>query len=72
MYSILIKTATSSQVKWKYLTNQDGTVYVEDDLANVQTKIAELLNSYVLGDIKVVKNCIITNTITVEEVEPEI
>lgn len=72
MYSILIKAATSSQVKWKFLTNNDGTIYAEDSLENVQTKIVELLNSYVLGDIKVIKNCIITNTITIEEVEPEI
>lgn len=69
MYSILIKTATSSQIKWKFLTNQDGTVYTADDLANVQTKVVELLNSYLLSDIKVVKNCIITSSITIEEVE---
>ena len=69
MYSILIKTATSSQVKWKFLTNQDGTVYTADDLTNVQTKVVELLNSYLLSDIKVVKNCIITSSITIEEVE---
>lgn len=69
MYSILLKAATSNQIKWKYLTNADGSIYVENDLLAVQTKIVELLNSYVLGDIRVVKNCTITNSITVEEVE---
>ena len=69
MYSILLKVTTSTAERWKYLTNGDGTIYVENDLANVQTKIGELMQSYLLSEIKVVKNCVITSTITVEEVE---
>ena len=59
MYSILLKVTTSTADRWKYLTNGDGTIYTEDDLLNVQTKIAELLEDNVLGNIKVVKNCIL-------------
>lgn len=69
MYSILLKVTTSTAERWKYLANGDGTIYVENDLANVQTKISELMQSYLLSEIKVVKNCVITSTITVEEVE---
>lgn len=69
MYSILLKVTTSTAERWKYLTNSDGTIYVENDLANIQTKISELMQTYLLSEIKVVKNCVITSTITVEEVE---
>ena len=72
MYSILIKITTSSNNRYKYYTNSDGTVYKESDLALVQNKIAELLNDNLLGNLIVVKNCTITDSITVEEVEPEI
>ena len=69
MYSILIKLTNTSADRYKFLTNSDGSVYTADTLEEVQTKVAELLNDYTLGTIKVVKNCIITNSITVEEVE---
>lgn len=69
MYSILLKVTTSTAERWKYLTNSDGSIYVEDDLLNVQTKVGELLQDTILGNIKVVKNCIITSSITIEEVE---
>jgi hypothetical protein len=69
MYSILIKLTNTSADRYKFLTNIDGSVYTADTLEAVQTKVAELLNDYTLGTIKVVKNCIITNSITVEEVE---
>lgn len=69
MYSILIKVTTSTADRWKYLTNGDGTIYVENDLLNVQNKVSELMQDTVLGNIKVVKNCIITSNITVEEVD---
>ena len=71
MYSILLKVKTSTATRWKYLTNSKGEIYVENDLANVEAKVVELLNDYLLSDIKVVKNCVITNTITVEEVEED-
>ena len=71
MYSILLKVKTSTATRWKYLTNSEGEIYVENDLANVEAKVIELLNDYLLSDIKVVKNCVITNTITVEEVEED-
>ena len=69
MYSILLKVSTSTTERWKFLSNQDGTIYVENDLANVQTKVAELMQTTILSNIKVVKNCVITSTITIEEVE---
>ncbi len=69
MYSILLKVSTSTADRWKFLSNQDGTIYVENDLANVQTKVAELMQTTILSNIKVVKNCVITSTITIEEVE---
>jgi hypothetical protein len=69
MYSILIKLTNTSADRYKFLTNSDGSVYTADTLEEVQTKVAELLSDYTLGTIKVVKNCIITNSITVEEVE---
>lgn len=69
MYSILLKVATSSSVKWKFLTDSEGVIYVENDLENVQAKVVELLDSYLLSDIKVIKNCTITSSITIEEVE---
>ena len=69
MYSILLKVTISTADRWKYLTNTDGSVYTENDLSNVQAKVAELLVDTVLGNIKVVKNCVITSSITVEEVE---
>ena len=72
MYSILIKITTSSNNRYKYYTNSDGTIYKESDLALVQNKIAELLNDNLLGNLVVVKNCTITDSITIEEVEPEI
>lgn len=69
MYSILIKLTNTSADRYKFLTNSDGSVYTADTLEEVQAKVAELLSDYTLGTIKVVKNCIITNSITVEEVE---
>lgn len=71
MYSILLKLTTSTTTtadKWKFYV-EDNAVYVADTLQDVQDKVVELLNSYLLSSIKVVKNCIITNNVTVEEVE---
>lgn len=69
MYSILLKLQNSTADRWKYLTNSDGSVYIESDLAQVEAKISELLNTYTLNSIKVVKNCVITNAITIVEQE---
>lgn len=69
MYSILIKLTNTSADRYKFLTNSDGSVYTANTLEEIQAKVAELLSDYTLGTIKVVKNCIITNSITVEEVE---
>lgn len=71
MYSILLKltTSTSSTAdKWKFYV-EDDVIYTADTLEDVQDKVGELMNNYLLSSIKVVKNCIITNNITVEEVE---
>ena len=69
MYSILLKLTNTTADRYKYLLNDNDEVYVADTLAEVETKVQELLNDYLLSNIKVVKNCIITSTITVEEVE---
>ena len=69
MYSILLKVTGSSTTKWKFLTDSEGVIYVENDLSAVQDKVVELLDSYLLSDIKVIKNCVITSSITIEEVE---
>ena len=69
MYSILLKLTNTTADRYKYLTNDNGNIYTADTLAEVQTKVEELLNENLLSNIKVVKNCIITSSITVEEVE---
>ncbi len=65
MYSILILGTNS---KYSYYLNPDGTVYTTDNLEVVGNKIVELLATYTLSRLSVVKNCVITSTITVEEV----
>lgn len=67
MYSILIQIGTNTD-KWSFYHLADGTVYVAETLTDVATKVAELLNEHLLSSIKVVKNCMITSNITVEEV----
>lgn len=64
MYSILIL----SNSKYTYYLNSDGSVYTADDLTTVGSKIADLLSTYTLSQLTVVKNCTITSAITVEEV----
>lgn len=65
MYSILILGSNS---KYSYYLNADGTVYTTDSLEVVGNKIVELLATYTLSQLSVIKNCVITSTITVEEV----
>ena len=69
MYSILLKLTNTTADRYKYLTDAHGNIYTADTLAEVEAKVQELLNENLLSNIKVVKNCIITSTITVEEVE---
>lgn len=69
MYSILLKLTNTTADRYKYLTDDNDEIYVADTLAEVEAKVQELLNDYLLSSIKVVKNCIITTSITVEEVE---
>ena len=71
MYSILLKLTTSTSAsadKWKFYT-EDGAIYTTNDLATIQDKVVELLADNFLSNIKVVKNCVITNEVTVEEIE---
>ena len=68
MYSILLKLTNTTADRWKYLTDSEGEVYVANDITEVEAKIAELLQTTPLSQIKVVRNCIITNEVTVEEV----
>ena len=69
MYSILLKVTTSTSDRWKYLLNNDGSVYTESDMNKVQLKVTELMETNLLSNIKVIKNCIITSNITIEEVD---
>lgn len=64
MYSILI---LKSQSTYQYYLNEDGEIYKASTLGDVQDKIAELLHTYTLDRMVVVKNCVITAGITVEE-----
>ena len=68
MYSILLKLINCRSVRWQYLKNDDGTIYVEDDLLKVQDKVRELVEDHLLSDIQVIKNYLITEDITIEEV----
>ena len=68
MYSILIRILNCNSIIWKYLTNNDGSIYVEDDLLKVQDKVNELIEDHILKDIQVVKNYVINDDITIEEV----
>lgn len=58
MYSILIKIQNCSHEKerWKYLYNEDGSLYQEEDLEKVRLKIISLLQDHLLSGIKVVAN----------------
>lgn len=68
MYSILLRVVTPSADRWKYLYNDDGSLYKEDDLEKVKLKVIELLKDHLLSDIQVVKNYIIHEDVTIEEV----
>lgn len=65
MYSILIQ---STNGKYVYYTLSNGTIYTSDDLTEVASTVTELLNTHLLNEIKVVKNCTITSSFTIEEV----
>lgn len=56
MYSILLKVTTCSSDRWKYLQNDDGSIYQEEDLEKVRLKVIQLLSDNVLSAIKVVAN----------------
>ena len=56
MYSILLKVTTCSSDRWKYLHNDDGSIYQEEDLEKVRLKVIQLLSDNVLSSIKVVAN----------------
>jgi hypothetical protein len=68
MYSILLKLTNTTADRWKYLTDSEGEVYVANTIEEVEAKIAELLQTTPLNQIKAVRNCTITNEVTVEEV----
>lgn len=57
MFSILLKVKTcNSSDKWKYLCNDDGSIYQNEDLEQVRLKVIQLLKDHTLTDIKVVSN----------------
>ena len=68
MYSILLKLTNTTADRWKFLTDSEGEVYTADTIEEVEEKIAELLQTTPLNQIKAVRNCTITNEVTVEEV----
>lgn len=76
MYSILIK---NDNTRWCFLTNADGSQYIAETIVSVQEKVKEMAKTTPLNEIIVVKNCTITEAITVVEsgttveleVEPE-
>ena len=70
MYSILIRNGVASD-KYSYYLKNDGAIYTTDDLTILGEKVAELLNTYTLGQIVPIKNCVITNNITIKEVSNE-
>lgn len=65
MYSILILKSTATYQY--YLDPETGEQYKAGTLGDVQEKVAELLKDYTLGRLVVVKNCVITANIVVEE-----
>ena len=71
MYSILLKLTNTTADRWRYLANSEGEVYVTNTIEEVEAKIAELLQTIPLNQIRVVRNCTITNEVTVEEVISE-
>ena len=64
MYSILI---LKEQHTWKYHTNPNGSQYIAQTLELVQAEVKELAKTIPLNSIVVVKNCTITEAITVVE-----
>lgn len=64
MYSVLLLNEND---KWKFLKNTDGSQYIADSLLDVQEKVKEVAKTIGLEEIVVVKNCIITEDITVKE-----
>ena len=64
MYSILI---LEEKNKWKYFTNLNGSQYIAETLSDVQNKVKEVAKTKPLNEIIVVKNCTITESITVVE-----
>jgi len=71
MYSILLKLTNTTNDRWKFLADSEGEVYTADTIEEVEAKIAELLQTTPLNQIKAVRNCTITNEVTVEEVISE-
>ena len=64
MYSILVLFDNG---KWCYLKDEDDAKYVAATLQEVQAKVKELARIYPLNELRVVKNCTITEDITVTE-----
>ena len=69
MYSILVRIENITAERWKYLTDSEGEIAVYNTLQDAQTAVEGLLQTKILSHIKVVKNCTITDNITIEEVE---
>ena len=70
MYSILLKVKASI-MRYKFLTDENDDVILFNTIEEVEEKIKDLLYTYVISDIEVVKRYEITSLIAVEEMKPE-
>lgn len=70
MYSILLKI-NAPIMRYKFLTDGDGNVLLFNTIEEVEEKIKDLLYTYLISDIEVVKRYEITTLIAVEEMKPE-
>ena len=72
MYSILLRLQNSTSAKrYKFLVDNQGAPVLFNTIEEVEEKVQELMDTYLIHDIEVVKKCVITSLISVEEMEPE-
>lgn len=67
MYSILIKVRSDKYTRWKYYLNADNSIFVAETIEDVQLKMNELIQEYLLSDLQVVKNFTLNEDLTIEE-----
>lgn len=70
MYSILIKIK-SSVLRYKFLADENGNTLLFETIEEVEEKVKELLYTYTVSELEVVKRYEITNLIAIEEMLPD-